>query len=136
VFDAEGMNRSIAPALLQGRGCVARPAAPVGRGISGVRIQRNIMVTKQALTSIIIVGGTDAPGIQLVPDGHGGWKIVRIPGWNPEAMVDLANGLAVISAASKLKAPGLAQQVINAVGSFVQKQIGEHAPGASVVVMH
>ena len=93
------------------------------------------MATKASLSSIIIVGGNDAPGIQLVPDGHGGWKIVRIPGWNPEAMVDLANGLAVISAAAKLRTPDLAQKVINAVGGFVQGQLGEHAPGASVVVI-
>jgi hypothetical protein len=87
------------------------------------------------LASIIIVGGTDGPGIRIVPDGHGGWKIERVPGWNPEQMVELGHGLAVISAASRLKTAGLAEQAITAVGGFVEKQLGEHVGGAANVVV-
>jgi hypothetical protein len=87
------------------------------------------------LASITIVGGTDAPGIRIVPDGHGGWKIERVPGWNPEQMVELGNGLAVISAASRLKTAGLAEQAIKAVGGLVEKQLGEHVSGAANVVV-
>ena len=87
------------------------------------------------LASIIIVGGTDGPGIQIVPDGHGGWTIKRIPGWNPEQMVELGHGLAVISAASRLKTAGLAEQAIKSVGSFVEQQLGEHVSGAANVVV-
>jgi len=86
--------------------------------------------------NIIVIGGkNDAPGFQLVPDGHGGWKIKRIPGWNPEQMADLAHSLEIIGEASQLKTAGVAEQVINSVGALVQKQLGEHAGGGSVVVL-
>jgi hypothetical protein len=87
------------------------------------------------LASITIVGGTDAPGIQIVPDGHGGWKIKRIPGWNPDQMVDLAHSLTVIGAASRLKTAGLAEQAIKTVGGFVEQQLGEHVGGPANVVI-
>lgn len=89
----------------------------------------------ERLVAITIVGGTDAPGLQIVPDGHGGWKIKRVPGWNPEAMAELANGLEVITAGSRLKTAGLAEQVIASVGGLVEKQLGEHVGGAANVVV-
>jgi len=93
------------------------------------------MAINQAVASIIIVGGTDGPGIQLVPDGHGGYTIKRIPGWNPEAMAELADSLTVMNAASRLKSPGVAEQVFKSVGQLVQKQLGEHVGGGNVVVV-
>lgn len=89
----------------------------------------------ERLASITIVGGTDAPGIRIVPDGHGGFKIEKVPGWNPEQMLELANGLEIVSAASRLKTAGLAEQVLKSVGGMVEKQLGEHAQGANVVVV-
>ena len=47
--------------------------------------------------SFLIIGGTDAPGIMILPDGHGGYKIVRVPGWNPEQMVELGAALDVLA---------------------------------------
>lgn len=93
------------------------------------------MPTKR-LESITIIGGTDAPGIQIVPDGHGGYVIKRIPGWNPEAMRELANSLQVVTAASRLKTAGLAEATIKSVGAIIEKQLGEHVAGANIVVMH
>lgn len=94
------------------------------------------MVTK-ALQSITIIGGTDAPGIQIVPDGHGGFVLKRLPGWDPELMRELANSLHVVSAASRLKTNGLASAVIKSVGSLIEQQLGDHLGGAAnVVVLH
>lgn len=89
----------------------------------------------ERLASITIIGGTDAPGIQIVPDGHGGYIIKRVPGWNPEQMADLALGLNVITAASQLKTAELAEQVMKSVGGFVEGQLGEHIAGAANVVV-
>ncbi|HEY3947588.1 hypothetical protein [Phenylobacterium sp.] len=92
-------------------------------------------MVKERLAAITIVGGTDAPGIQIVSDGHGGWVLKRVPGWNPEAMAELAHGLEVISAGSRLKTSGLAEQVINSVSGLVEQQLGEHVGGAANVVV-
>ncbi len=89
----------------------------------------------ERLAAIAIIGGTDGPGIQIVSDGHGGIKIVRVPGWNPEAMAELAAGLKVITAASRLKTAGLAEQAIKAVSGLVDKQLGDHVGAANIVVL-
>ena len=89
----------------------------------------------RAIEGITILGGTDGPTIQIVSDGHGGWVIKRSPGWNPELVAELAASLEVVGAASRLKTAGLAEQVINAVGGLVEKQLGEHAGGAAHVVV-
>lgn len=88
----------------------------------------------ERLAAITIIGGTDGPTIQLVPDGHGGFVVKRIPGWNPEQLADLAAGLQVITAASRLKTAGVAEQAYKSVGSLIEKQLGEHVAGANVVV--
>jgi hypothetical protein len=92
-----------------------------------------------ANVSFLIVGGTDAPGIQLVPDGHGGWKIVRVPGWNPEQMLDLASIVQATAAGARVKDAKLSQTVLNAaapaVGAELSKVLGKQAEGANVVVV-
>jgi hypothetical protein len=92
-------------------------------------------VASERLAGITILNGTDAGGVRIVPDGHGGWRIIKVPGWNPESMFELANSLEVISAASRLKTSGLAEAAIKSVGGFVEKQLAEHAGGANVVVV-
>jgi hypothetical protein len=90
-------------------------------------------MANRALEAITIISGGDGPSIQLVSDGHGGWVLKRVPGWNPELIAELANSLTVVSAASKLKTAGLAEKLINSVGGLVETQLGEHAGGAAHV---
>jgi len=85
--------------------------------------------------SLTMIGGTDGGGIVLVPDGHGGFTIKRIPGWNPEAILDLVNSISVIKAASRLKTPQLADAVFKSVGNYVNQQLNEHAGGANTVIV-
>lgn len=75
--------------------------------------------------------GTDAPGWYIGPDG----KIHRVPGWNPEAMLDLARAVSIIRQAGQLKTPGLADATIKGVMDFAQKQIAENMKGGGVLVV-
>ena len=75
--------------------------------------------------------GTDAGGWYIGADG----KIHRIPGWNPEAMVDLSRAISVIRHASQIKTPGLADAAIKSVMAFAQKELGAHAKEGGVVVV-
>jgi hypothetical protein len=89
--------------------------------------------------SFLIIGGTDAPGIIIEPDGHGGWKIVRVPGWNPEQMVELGSALEVVAAASRLKHPEVSKTILNSVGKLVASEIApaldKQAGGRAVVAI-
>jgi hypothetical protein len=81
---------------------------------------------------IIFIGGgglTDAGGI--VWDGH---RFKRVPGWNPEALLEVTSALKVIGAAAHLKTPGLAEAAAKSVSDFVTKEIGAHAKEGNVVV--
>lgn len=75
--------------------------------------------------------GTDAGGWYIGPDG----KIHRIPGWNPEAMVEMSHAINVIREAGQLKTPGLAQAAIKSVMEFAQKELGQHVKEGGVVVI-
>jgi hypothetical protein len=76
-------------------------------------------------------GGTDAGGWYIGADG----KIHRIPGWNPEAMLELGHALNVIHEAGQLKTPGLADAAVKSVMDFAQKQLGEHLKSGGVLVL-
>ncbi len=75
--------------------------------------------------------GTDAPGI--IWDGH---KFKRIPGWNPEAMVELTHAINIISQAGRLKTPGLAEAAAKIVTELVDKEFAAHVQGGGIVVIH
>jgi hypothetical protein len=75
--------------------------------------------------------GSDAGGWYIGADG----KIHRIPGWNPEAMLELSRAIEVIRNAGELKTPGLAEAAIKGVMEFAQKQLGEHVKGGGVLVV-
>ena len=82
---------------------------------------------------IIFIGGgglTDAGGI--IWDGH---HFKKVPGWNPEAVLELGNAVKVIGAASRLKTPGLAEAAAKVVSDFVNREIGAHAKEGNVVVI-
>lgn len=75
--------------------------------------------------------GTDAPSFYIGPDG----KIHRVPGWNPEAMADLAHALNVIGEAAKLKTPELGEVLVKGAMEFVQKELNTHVKGGAVLVI-
>ncbi|HST53516.1 MAG TPA: hypothetical protein VLJ61_16005 [Pyrinomonadaceae bacterium] len=75
--------------------------------------------------------GTDAPSWFVGPDG----KIHRVPGWNPEAMKDLAHAVNVIREASQIKTAGIAEAAIKSVMDFAQKELGANLKGGGVVVV-
>ena len=90
--------------------------------------------------AIYITGGTDAPGIVIVPDGHGGYVVKRVPGWNPEQMVELSSALKVLAAASRLKQFDVAKTIVDAAARLAQSELGhvvggEHGAGAPIVVV-
>ena len=93
----------------------------------------------QERSIIIIGGGTDAPGFKLVPDGHGGYKVVPVPGWNPEAMAELSAAFSILQQASRLKQPDASKGAMAAVSKLVndglQHVVGDQAAGATVVIM-
>jgi hypothetical protein len=75
-------------------------------------------------------GGTDAGGI--IWDGK---RFRRVPGWNPEAVLELSSAVRVIGAAARLKTPGLAEAAAKSVTEFVNKEIGAHAKEGTVVII-
>jgi hypothetical protein len=75
--------------------------------------------------------GTDAGGWYIGPDG----KIHRIPGWNPESMVELTSALGIIREAGQLKTPGLTEATVKGVMEFAQKEIATHLKGGGVLVI-
>ena len=75
--------------------------------------------------------GTDAPSWFIGPDG----KIHKVPGWNPEAMKDLAHAVNVIREASQIKSRGIADAAIKSVMEFAQKELGANLKEGGVVVI-
>ena len=92
-----------------------------------------------AHVSFLLIGGTDAPGIQLVPDGHGGWKIVRVPGWNPEQMLELGSAIEATAAAGHIRDAKASQAILKSAGPLVSAQLdkvlGKQGADANVVVV-
>ena len=83
--------------------------------------------------TITFVGGADAPGFQIVFTGHG-FKIVPVPGWEFDKLVELKNALGILQKAGALKTPGLAEKVAAPLVEIVQKQLGEHMKEGGVLV--
>src|SRR4051812_10244562 len=90
--------------------------------------------------AIIIIGsGTDAPGLKLVPDGHGGYKVVPVPGWNPEQMLELNSALKVLASAGRIKQPDASKAIMTAASKLANEGIahltGGQAGGNTVIVV-
>jgi len=90
--------------------------------------------------AIIIVGGiNDAPGFKLVPDGHGGYKVVPIPGWNPEQFAELAASLKVLASAGRIKQPEASKAIMTAATKLANDGIahltGGQAAGNTVIMV-
>jgi hypothetical protein len=71
------------------------------------------------MPKVVIVGG---PGVGT---DAGGWVIDergvihRIPGWNPEAVLETQRAMGIIREAAQLKTPGLAEATTKAAVEFV-----------------
>jgi hypothetical protein len=87
----------------------------------------------------VVGGGTDAPGFKIVPDGKGGWKIVPVPGWNPEQMLELASALRVSAQAGRLKNARVSRSILNSAMKVAADELGglmgEQEAGAAAVVL-
>lgn len=85
------------------------------------------------MSRIMFIGpiGSDAGGWYIGPDG----KIHRIPGWNPEQMVDLTHALAGLREIAQIKAPGVAERAIGSVLEVVRKEIGSNLKEGDVLVL-
>lgn len=92
----------------------------------------NRLDTKTANIYFIGPGvGTDAGGWYIGADG----KIHRVPGWNPDAMLELGHALRVIREAGQLKTPGLAKVALHSVMEFVQKELSTYVKDGGVLVI-
>lgn len=82
---------------------------------------------------IIISGflGSDAGWTYI--DGEG--NIHHVGGWAEEAMSDLRSAVAVMTVASKIKTPGVAQAAIKAVHELVQSELQAHLGEGGVLVL-
>jgi hypothetical protein len=82
---------------------------------------------------IVIVGhiGSDAGWTYI--DGQG--NVHHVGGWAEESMADLRSAVAVMTAASNIKAPGVAEAAIKSVHALVQRELGEHLGEGGVLVL-
>jgi hypothetical protein len=91
------------------------------------------------LSFLVIGEGTDAPGIRLVPDGKGGWKIEKVPGWNPEQMAELGSALKAVEAGGRLKNATASKAILDHAAGLAQTELsgvlGKQAAAADVVVV-
>ena len=78
---------------------------------------------------VIIGGGSDAGG--WIWDGK---KFKKVPGWNPEAIVELGNALTIVQAAAHLKTPGLAEAATRGLADFMEKELAPYTKDGGVVV--
>ena len=71
----------------------------------------------------IVIGnpGSDG-GYTTISNG----KVTRHPGWQQEAMVELATAAKVMQSAVSFKKPGLTEATVSAVIEYVEEQIREH----------
>jgi hypothetical protein len=87
---------------------------------------------------MILIGGagTDGGGYIIVNG-----KLKKIPGWNPEELSELSHAVRALSAVSRMKTPGLADNIASEISTFVAKEVARHAPqgadraGETVVVV-
>lgn len=84
--------------------------------------------------SIYFIGpgvGTDAGGWYIDEHGH----IKRVPGWNPEAILDLTLAISVLGQAGQIKYRGISEAVIKTVLPAVQEQAGEYLKDGGILVV-
>ena len=84
--------------------------------------------------SIYFIGqvGSDAGGWYIGADG----KIHRVPGWNPEAMNEVAAALNIVRYSNLVKNSHFSSQIMKEALNFAQGQLGEHIKDGGVVVVN
>ena len=91
----------------------------------------------QEVTFLVVGGVTDAPGFKIVSDGHGGFKIVPVPGWNPEQSLELGAALSVLSKAGRFKNAEASQAILTAAAKVAVTEVAKMAgatKGTTVVI--
>jgi hypothetical protein len=77
------------------------------------------------MPKLVILGGpgfgTDAGG--WVVDENG--TIRKVPGWDPEAVLEFQHAVSIIREATLLKTPGLAEATTRPAIEFVNKEVPE-----------
>lgn len=89
------------------------------------------MSEEKALSQVVffMVGGAnDAPGFKIVPDGHGGFKVVPVPGWNPEQAVELGATLKALGSAGRLRRQE-AGSIVSSLGKLASGELHKLAGG-------
>jgi hypothetical protein len=83
---------------------------------------------------MIIIGNIGSDAGYWVLDGTG---LHHVGGWGADQLVEFKAAINIISLATQLKTPGLADAAIKSVQAIVQKQIAEHVrdSGAGPVVV-
>ena len=83
---------------------------------------------------IIIIGHIGSDAGYTVIDGTG---VHHVGGWGIEQMAEFKTAVNIISLATQLKTPGMAEAAIKSVQGFAQKQLTEHLKegGAGTVVV-
>jgi hypothetical protein len=94
---------------------------------------------QQELTIFVVGGGTDAPGFKIVPDGKGGFKIVPVPGWNPEQMRELSSALRAVAVAGRIKHSKTSRAILNnatkLAASEIEGLLGKAEAGGKIAVV-
>jgi hypothetical protein len=80
----------------------------------------------------VILGniGSDAGYWELV-NGH----LVHHGGWGVDSLREVQAGLAILKAATQLRTPGLADEIVGLVEKHLGAELAEHAGGAHTVVI-
>jgi hypothetical protein len=82
---------------------------------------------------IIFIGkiGSDAGGWYIGADG----KVHRVPGWNPEQMVEVTHAINALREISQLKTAGLAERLTATLHEVIHKELGAHTKAGDVIVL-
>ncbi len=85
------------------------------------------------MRNIYFIGGgglTDAGGWAIVNG-----KIVKIPGWNPEVMIDFSHSIGALRRVSQIKERGVSEVMIKQLMPVVERQMGDHIKEGGIVVV-
>ncbi len=90
-----------------------------------------------ALQQIIFIGqeGSDAGGFRIVPDGKGGWKIEKVPGWNPEGMSEVGAALQVLGRAAVLKNARVSKSILKSAANLANEELEAGGVKAATIVV-
>jgi hypothetical protein len=76
-----------------------------------------------AASRYIVIGNPGSDAGYWVWDGTG-WK--HVGGWGIDQLTEVTNGLRIMAQASRIKTPGVADQLTRSVADFVGKELDAH----------